>query len=219
MSLLAQIFAFGLTPHLWAASSLFDGPPISTYRTVVVTSEAACSDLCRSESDICAGNVTLQPDIRSENYICYLNDGLKTGSPFEILPPVPLDLDIALADLNAYRTGHGLTPLSFDARLNTASLSHAQDMADHGIASHSGTDGTSPSDRVLKTGYQYSVTAENVATGQESWDRVFKAWQDSPGHNVNLLLPDATDFGIALVYERTTQYRYYWAMIVAAPLR
>jgi len=200
-----------------SASSLFDGPPIGTYKTLSVKSISACSKICESESETCRGNIVYQPDVTEDIYFCHLNDGLAAGSPFEILPPEPLDFDIALSDLNTYRARYGLNPVRLDPQLTTASRLHAEDLAHHGIISHSGTDGSTHSDRVERTGYKFSIVAENVASGQNSWSDVFKAWQDSPGHNENLLLPEVTDFGVALVYDRTTQYRYYWAMLVAAP--
>jgi len=127
-------------------------------------------------------------------------------------------MTIALADFNAYRAQMGLTPVKYDEKLNAASQLHAEDMARAGDASHTGTDGSSHSDRVQRQAYYFSIAAENVASGQKSWDKVFKAWQDSPGHNVNLLLPDVTDFGVALVYDPDSAYQTYWAMLVAAPL-
>ncbi|NNE57596.1 MAG: CAP domain-containing protein [Hellea sp.] len=209
--------AFFIIPHLGAAGTILDGPPIGTYKTVTLTEASVCSELCHAEEQVCRGSVLLQPDITQEVYQCYLNDGLSAGSPFEILPPEPLDIEVAVNDLNKYRAEYGLSPVTLNKKLNNASLRHAEDMARNGMISHTGTDGSSHSDRVQEHGYDFSIAAENVASGQESWNGVFKAWQDSPGHNENLLLPDVTEFGVALVYERTTQYRYYWAMVVASP--
>ena len=45
-------------------------------------------------------------------------------------------------------------------------------------------------------GYNAKVAAENVGTGQASLDEVIKGWQQSPGHNKNLLLADVlSDIG------------------------
>ena len=51
-----------------------------------------------------------------------------------------------------------------------------------------------------------------------SWDAVFDAWKKSPGHNENMLRDDVSEFGLALVYEPTTAYSTYWAMLVADPI-
>jgi uncharacterized protein YkwD len=127
-------------------------------------------------------------------------------------------MDIALSDLNNYRAQMGLAPVRLDAKLNAASQLHAEDMARAGDASHTGTDGSAHGDRVQRQAYYFSLAAENVASGQKSWEKVFRAWQESPGHNVNLLQPDVTDFGVALVYDPDSAYQTYWAMLVASPL-
>jgi uncharacterized protein YkwD len=94
----------------------------------------------------------------------------------------------------------------------------AGDLAKAGIISHRGTDGSSHGDRAHRVGYNFTIAGENVATGQKSWEQVFKAWQESPGHNENLLRPDVSEFGIALVYEPRTTYSTYWSMLIAEPM-
>ena len=218
-ALTAAILIFTASPSFAAelhAGTIFRPDP-GTYKTVTVSSSEDCSAICQSDKK-CRGMQAYQPDITKPVMQCFLNDGLSPGSSFTIQPPEPLDLKIAVADLNAYRAAYGLKPVKLNQRLNEASEIHAQDLATHGIASHTGSDGSSHSDRVQRKGYYFSIAAENVATGQQSWDKVFKAWQESPGHNENLLLPEVTDFGVALVHEPTTTYANYWAMLVAAPL-
>ncbi len=197
------------------AAQLYTPEP-GTYKTVTVSSAEDCSTICNAD-DKCRGTIAFQADVTVPIFQCNLNDGLSPGSSFTLKPPMPLDLDVAVADLNAYRARYGLGPVKLNNQLTEASKVHAEDLAQAGIASHTGTDGSSHSDRVQRRGYYFSIAAENVATGQKSWDKVFKAWQDSPGHNENLLLPEVTDFGVAVVYEPTTKYANYWAMLVAAP--
>lgn len=192
-------------------------PGDGTYKTVTVSSVEQCSEICEADK-MCRGAVTLQADITKPEAQCRLNDGLSETSPFKVEPPTPLSLNIALADLNAYRQGRGLQPVTLNPKLIKASEVHAKDLAVHGIAAHEGTDGSTHSDRVQREGYYFTIAAENVATGQKSWDAVFQAWKDSPGHNENLLIEDATEFGIALVFEPTTTYTTYWAMLMAAPM-
>ncbi len=191
-------------------------PDDGTYKIETVTSTESCRTLCESDTR-CRGTTIFQADITIQSMECRLNNGFGINTPFPILPPEPLDLNTATAELNAYRAQYGLKPVTLNASLISASEVHAKDLAAHGIASHTGTDGSSHSDRIQRKGYDFSIAAENVATGQKSWEKVFKAWQESPGHNKNLLQPDVTDFGIALVFEPTTTYTTYWAMVVAAP--
>lgn len=189
-----------------------------TYSVKTVTSTEACTALCEADRDICRGTVIYQADTSKPEMECRLNNGFGAQPVFPRTEPETLDYDKALADLNAYRISNGLTSLTYSEKLNRASEVHARDLATAGIISHTGTDGSGHGDRVQRQGYYFTIAAENVATGQTSWDKAFAAWKKSPGHNVNLLRDDVSEFGLALVYEPTTAYSTYWAMLVAHPL-
>ena len=62
------------------------------------------------------------------------------------------------------------------------------------------------------------MTAENVGTGQRTIEEVFKGWQNSRDHNANLLLADAEEMGIAMVYNPSTQFKTFWTMVLGAPV-
>ncbi|NNC37805.1 MAG: CAP domain-containing protein [Hyphomonadaceae bacterium] len=204
--------ALSVSAH--ATSSAF--PDDGTYKEITVRSFEACTALCEAEEK-CRGAIAEQPDTRYEIMHCRLNNGFGANPAFPSIPPEPLNINIALADFNTYRQKNGLRPVILNDKLSAASKAHAEDLARHGNISHTGSDGSGHGDRVQRQGYYFSIAAENVATGQKSWEKVFKAWQDSPGHNENLLRDDVTEFGIALVYEPTTSFQTYWAMLVAAP--
>lgn len=189
-----------------------------TYAVHSVTSLEDCEALCKADSQTCRGTVIYQPDVTKPEMQCRLNNGFGEKPVFPRIAPETLDFDKALADLNAYRVSKNLPALTYDERLNRASEVHARDLANAGIISHTGTDGSGHGDRVQRQGYYFSIAGENVATGQMSWDDVFEAWKKSPGHNENLLRDDVSQFGLALVYEPTTTYSTYWAMLVAHPL-
>ena len=188
-----------------------------TYKTVIVTSTSDCIALCKAEGETCRGTLTIQPDTSKPEMQCRLNDGSGSQPAFPSIPPKPLDLNVALADLNSYRAQNNLAPVSLSTQLNAVSQSHAIDRAAAGKISHEGSDGLGHGDRLLQANYIYSIAAENVASGQKSWEQVFKAWQDSPGHNVNLLRDDVTEFGVAVSYNPKTSQSIYWVMLVAAP--
>jgi len=189
-----------------------------TYRSETVTSSEQCQALCKAESDVCRGTIILQMDTTKPDMICRLNNGKGENPAFPTVPPEPWDLNLALSDFNEYRAENGLKPVRLNGKLTLASKLHAEDMAKFGDATHTGTDGSSHSDRIQLQAYYFSIAAENVAAGQKSWEKVFKAWQDSPDHNVNLLRDNVTDFGVAMFYDPDSSYGTYWAMLVAAPL-
>jgi len=221
----ARKSALGITSLLMSGGLAFAAPEVGqfdnddgTYAIHDVTSTQDCEKLCKADAKTCRGTVIYQADVTKPDMQCRLNNGFGTKPVFPRIAPEPLDFDRALNELNEYRVSKGLDTLVYNEKLNLASAVHATDLAQAGIISHTGTDGSGHGDRVQRQGYYFSIAGENVATGQKSWDDVFKAWQDSPGHNENLLRDDVTEFGLALVYEPTTTYSTYWAMLVASPL-
>ena len=119
--------------------------------------------------------------------------------------------------VNAYRAQKGLKPLKLNTKLADAARKHSEDLAKSDRISHYGSDGSDAWERVRKTGYGARMTAENVGTGQQSLDEVFRGWQKSPDHNANLLLKDADEMGIAMVYNPKSQFKTFWTMVVASP--
>ena len=189
-----------------------------TYSTTWVKSTEECEALCKADEDKCRGTVVYQPDITRDRMQCRLNNGFGEAPVFPRTPPKEIDFEKALADLNTYRASNGLAALKYNEKLNKASHIHVADLAKAGIISHTGTDGSGHGDRIQRLGYYFSIAAENVATGQTSWEDAFEGWQNSPTHNENLLRDDVTEFGLAMVYEPSTKYSTYWAMLVANPI-
>ena len=127
-----------------------------------------------------------------------------------------LDAASARDAVNAYRKANGLKPLSLNAELANAAKAHARDLAKWDRISHYGSDGSNPWDRVKRAGYNAKVAAENVGTGQVSFNEVLKGWQESPGHNRNLLMNDVDSMGIALVQEPKTEFKTFWVLALGA---
>jgi len=102
--------------------------------------------------------------------------------------------------------------------LERAAGAHALDMADRGSMSHAGRNGSTPSQRVTRTGYQWLAVGENIAAGQRDADSVVRSWLSSPGHCANLMSPDYTEVGVAFATNTASQAGIYWAQVFAAPL-
>jgi uncharacterized protein YkwD len=120
--------------------------------------------------------------------------------------------------INSYRRSKGLKPLKLDAELTTAARAHAQDLAKWDRISHYGSDGSNPWDRVKRTGYNAKLAAENVGTGQASFDEVLRGWQASPGHDKNLLQSEAQHMGLALVHDPKTEFKTFWTLVIGSRL-
>jgi uncharacterized protein YkwD len=135
-----------------------------------------------------------------------------TGSDMMAFDPVS-----AQKLVNTYRAQKGLKPLRLNTKLSDAARKHSEDLAKSDRISHYGSDGSDAWERVRKSGYGAKMTAENVGTGQQSLDEVFRGWQKSADHNANLLLKDADEMGIAVVYNPKSQFKTFWTMVVASP--
>jgi uncharacterized protein YkwD len=130
-----------------------------------------------------------------------------------------LDADKARDLVNAFRTSKGLKPLKLNLALTEAAKAHSRDLAKWDRISHFGSDGSNPWDRVKRSGYNAKLAAENVGTGQVTFDEVMKGWLESAGpHSKNLLLADATEMGIALVQDPKTEFKTFWTLVIGASL-
>jgi uncharacterized protein YkwD len=103
-----------------------------------------------------------------------------------------------LALANAERTKAGCAALTLNPQLTTAAQKHSQDMAAHRSMSHTGSDGSSPGDRIKAAGYNAASWGENVAYGYSTPDAVMTAWMTSPGHRANIVDCSFKDIGIGL---------------------
>lgn len=131
---------------------------------------------------------------------------------------VRLDPEEARKAINRYRASRGMNPLTLNPQLSEAARRHSTDLARLDRISHEGSDGSNPWKRVEMTGYTPRLAAENVGAGQRSLEEVIRGWQESKGHDRNLLLPDATQMGIALVKDPSTSYGTFWTLVLATPM-
>ena len=132
-------------------------------------------------------------------------------------PEVHFNVIEAARLINEYRRKNGLKPLKLQSQLTLVAKEHSRDLARTDRISHYGSDGSNPFERVRRSGYRARLAAENVATGQMSFEQVLKDWQASKGHNDNLLLKDATHMGLALVYDPKTEFKTFWTLVLGAP--
>jgi len=129
-----------------------------------------------------------------------------------------LDAEKARDIINQYRKDKGLKPLKLNAELSEAAKAHSRDLAKWDRISHYGSDGSNPWDRVKRAGFKARLAAENVGTGQVDFNEVMRGWKESPGHNKNLLLGDATHMGIALVQDPRTEFKSFWTLVIGSPM-
>jgi uncharacterized protein YkwD len=105
-------------------------------------------------------------------------------------------------------------PLAWNSLLLQAASGHSSDMAQNNYFSHTSLDGRTMVQRVVATGYTYKALGENIAAGQSTVESVITGWTNSPGHCQNLMNPAFRDIGVACVRSDTSNYRYYWTMVL-----
>ncbi|AKJ09830.1 lipoprotein [Streptomyces incarnatus] len=100
--------------------------------------------------------------------------------------------------VNAERAKAGCHPLTVNPELAKAAQAHSADMAAHQNMSHTGSDGSSPGDRITRAGYSWSAYGENVAYGYATPEQVMNGWMNSPGHRANILNCSYKEIGVGL---------------------
>jgi hypothetical protein len=115
------------------------------------------------------------------------------------------------AMISQYRREHGLPAVKTDARLTAVAVRQAQAMASSGVMDHD----VAGSFASRIAGANTASAAENIAAGTKTWTDTLRIWQASPGHNTNLLRPDADIVGVAVAHNENTRYKTYWAMVIA----
>jgi uncharacterized protein YkwD len=108
-------------------------------------------------------------------------------------------------------------PLQWNALLTNAAAAHSQDMASKDFFSHTGSDGSSASQRIAAAGYAWQVAAENIAAGYSTVQAVMDGWMASEGHCANIMNAALRDIGVACVPGNGTTYSTYWSMDLGAP--
>jgi uncharacterized protein YkwD len=126
-----------------------------------------------------------------------------TPTPPSAAPPADLaawPLEIARL-INEERARHGLDALAYNTALEQAAQEHADDCAQRGWCSHTGSDGADIKTRVTRSGYEASGWAECWAQTQ-SPQRAVEVWMDetppNDPHRRTLLSDWLTEIGIGV---------------------
>src|SRR3984893_10574757 len=99
---------------------------------------------------------------------------------------------------NRERAAQGLAQLRWDDALANAARQHALLMAQRNALSHQFPGEPALQDRARATGARFTEIAENVAEGPSA-EVIHSSWMHSPPHRANLLDPELTAIGIAVV--------------------
>ena len=105
-----------------------------------------------------------------------------------------------------------LPPLKLNALLNASAWEHSDDTAYNGLSGHTGSDGSSPEDRIYRNGYDYLYAGENWAAGQLTPAAVVNAWVGSPAHFAVMTNPLFREIGLGYTFDPldTNNAHHYW---------
>ncbi len=123
--------------------------------------------------------------------------------------------------INDFRTQNGLAQVTWSEQLAAAAQAHSVDMACNSLLSHTGSDGSTPEERVAAQGYTASLVIEDIYAQPPEYggdaQAAFDWWTNDPPHRADLLNPDVTEFGIGYAYFAESDLRGYFTLVFATP--
>jgi uncharacterized protein YkwD len=126
-----------------------------------------------------------------------------------------------LALINAARAANGMPPLTLNSQLAQAAQDHSADMACSGVLSHTGTDGSTPADRIAAAGYIASISRENIYAQPPKYggnaQSAIDWWLGSQIHRDAILNAQVTEIGIGYAYYASSPLGGYFTVVFAAP--
>lgn len=118
--------------------------------------------------------------------------------------------------VNALRAAAGVTPVALNAQLNAAAKTHSRDMSIQNRPWHFGSDGSSPIERVKRTGYTQIMRGEAISETFETELETLAAWMEEPGTRDVILDPLARDMGFGFLQE--PQGKLWWTLLMGGPV-
>ncbi|MBC7157911.1 MAG: CAP domain-containing protein [Rhodobacteraceae bacterium] len=143
-------------------------------------------------------------------------DGRPLPRVYRIAPSDEGRIQLRMLDsVNALRAADGLAALRLNSQLNAAAATHSRDMALQNRPWHFGSDGSSPIDRVQRTGYPGELKGELISETFETELETLAAWMEDPVTAAVILDPAARDMGFALFQEPSG--KIWWTLVTGAP--
>lgn len=100
--------------------------------------------------------------------------------------------------------------LTKNTKLRCAARKHSRDMGINNFFSHTGSNGSTFSQRITSAGYAWTAAGENIAAGQATPAAVVDAWMKSTGHCNNIMSAKYIHVGVGYYYSATSTYKHEW---------
>ena len=120
----------------------------------------------------------------------------------------------ALDSINALRVAAGKTTLELDSNLTAAAATHSRDMSVQNRPWHFGSDGSSPLDRVARTGYEGQMVGENISESYENESETITAWMETPATRDVIMSSRARKMGFSWFQEPSG--KIWWTMVTGS---
>ncbi len=122
--------------------------------------------------------------------------------------------------VNSVRINYGLQSLVYNRKLSGAAIGHSIDMACHSNISHTGSNGSSITDRFAANGYSYTYWNEAIYAQPPEYGGTAQSaidwWLNDPPHRVILWASDAKDLGAGYAYVFGSKLGGYFTIDVGA---
>ena len=119
-----------------------------------------------------------------------------------------------LDSVNALRAAAGTGTLELDSQLTAAAATHSRDMSVQNRPWHFGSDGSSPLDRVARSGYPGELIGENISETYENESETIAAWMATPSTRDVILSPRARKLGFSWFQEPNG--KIWWTMVTGS---
>jgi len=117
-----------------------------------------------------------------------------------------------LDSVNSLRQAAGASAVEMNAQLNAAAATHARDMSAQNRPWHFGSDGSSPIDRVSRSGYPGVMVGELISETYETELETLGAWMEKSDTRAILLDKRATNLGFAWYQE--SNGKIWWTLVM-----
>ena len=119
-----------------------------------------------------------------------------------------------LDSVNALRQASGNSAVQLNAQLNAAAATHSRDMSVQNRPWHFGSDGSSPLDRVARTGYIGTMLGEAISETYESEVETLSAWMEDSNTRSVIMDPKAVNMGFYWFQEKNG--KIWWTLVMGS---
>ncbi len=96
--------------------------------------------------------------------------------------------------------------------MTQAARSHSYDMAVQNFTGHTGSDGSTPGQRMQRAGYSWIRAGEIAGWGFSDPASMMRWWMDDPPHKEVILSAAYEDLGVGYVQDPNSEWEHYWTV-------